>query len=222
MDPDRNGHITVSIVPLNPCSALFLFYLCSDALIQSRCEMLTNHAQIQEEEWGSCFEPAIKQREAEGCERMDFEDIMKDTFNKVLEASRAERAIVIEAFMKAYEKVKGGFGSRFMTNNWRFAIFDAFYSVKMVLPVGEDRVGYLKRRLAETVTKDLTAENWATEALSNETSALAKEESFQRTKSVEESIKSVKDVTVITEFCQAWLDELAVVEKRVADEANAK
>ena len=30
---------------------------------------------------------------------------MKDTFNKVLEASRAERAVVIESFMKAYEQV---------------------------------------------------------------------------------------------------------------------
>lgn len=30
---------------------------------------------------------------------------MKDTFNKVLEDSRAERAVVIESFMKAYEQV---------------------------------------------------------------------------------------------------------------------
>lgn len=47
-------------------------------------------------------------------------------------------------------QVKSGFGKKFMTNNWRFAIFDAFYSVKMVLPEGEDRMGYLKRRLQET------------------------------------------------------------------------
>ena len=184
--------------------------------------MITNHTSFQEREWGSCFEPAIKQREAEGQARMDFEDIMKDTFNKVLEAARAERAIVIEAFMKAYEKVKDGFGSRFMTNNWRFAIFDAFYSPKMVLPVGEDRIGYLKRRLAETVKKDLTVENWAKEALGDDTTELAKEESFQRTKSVEDSIKTVKDVTVIADFCQAWLDQLEIVEKRVADQADAK
>lgn len=30
---------------------------------------------------------------------------MKATFNTVLEAARAERAVVIEAFMKAYEQV---------------------------------------------------------------------------------------------------------------------
>jgi hypothetical protein len=37
---------------------------------------------------------------------MDFEDILKDTFNKLLEESRAERGLVIEAFMRAYEKVQ--------------------------------------------------------------------------------------------------------------------
>lgn len=51
---------------------------------------------------------------------------------------------------------------------------------------------------------------------------MAKQESFQRSKSVEDSIKSIKDVSVITEFCQAWLDELDIVEKRVAAEADAK
>ena len=43
-----------------------------------------------------------------------------------------------------------------------------------------------------------------------------------RTKSVEDSIKTVKDVSIIKEFCEAWLQELAIVEKRVAAEANAK
>ena len=49
-------------------------------------------------------------------------------------------------------QVKYAFGKKFMTNNWRFAIYDAFYSVNMVLPEGEERIAYLKRRLTETST----------------------------------------------------------------------
>lgn len=49
-------------------------------------------------------------------------------------------------------QVKYAFGKKFMTNNWRFAIYDAFYSVNMVLPEGEERIAYLKRRLKETST----------------------------------------------------------------------
>jgi hypothetical protein len=75
---------------------------------------------------------------------------------------------------------------------------------------------------AATAQKDLTAENWAREALEDGASNLAKQEAFVRTKSVEDSIKTVKDVSIIKEFCEAWLQELAIVEKRVAAEANAK
>eukprot|EP00960_Hanusia_phi_P057576 763602-Hanusia_phi.AAC.4 len=45
---------------------------------------------------------------------MDMEDLMKVTFAGILEDAKKERSMVIEAFMKAYEKVKDGFGTRFL------------------------------------------------------------------------------------------------------------
>jgi len=169
---------------------------------------------ISEEEWCEAFEPAIYRATViHGQKKMDFEDLLKDTFNLVLEDARKERGLVIETFMLAYEEVKGGFGTRFLTNKWRFAIFDAFYSMKQ-FEAGVTPWDYLLRCLEETIKKDLSVTNWAEEALGGQKNEEGAQELFMRSKSVEDSCKEVKDPKVISEFCEHWLKGLKNAESR--------
>uniref|UniRef100_A0A7S0NAJ9 EF-hand domain-containing protein n=1 Tax=Hanusia phi TaxID=3032 RepID=A0A7S0NAJ9_9CRYP len=222
-DKDGSGHLSkqellkvlesLNITLQNPIDDMDVIFDTLDA----------NHSgHIDLDEWGACFEPAIKRFAIAPDAKMDMEDLMKVTFAGILEDAKKERSMVIEAFMKAYEKVKDGFGTRFLGSKWRFKIYDAFYGAiedaKIFVPL---RYEYLKKKLKEA---SMDQEPWIKNVL--EGSVKAKDdtkESFDRLKSLQDVKKELRDPKVVMEFCSAWLELLTEQElKKAAAEGSDK
>jgi hypothetical protein len=115
---------------------------------------------IDTQEFCSRFEPAIKRCGSQALGKMDLDSIMKETFDKMLEDARDQRAFVNRSFMQARDDCASQLEKETLGNKWRMKIFDHFYT--------ESAKGTEKRleKLRENLYTASKGENeWLNEAL---------------------------------------------------------
>ncbi|KAJ1478758.1 hypothetical protein T484DRAFT_1960368 [Baffinella frigidus] len=74
------------------------------------------------------FEPAIKRGGSSMMGKMDLDNIMKETFDKMLGNARDQRTAVNRSFMQAREDCQDWFAKKFLGTKWRMKLFDEFYT----------------------------------------------------------------------------------------------